>query len=185
SCNPIAMIVMVVVAVVVTYFTAGAAGPAFASAFGATGAGIGTAAGVGISTASAAGFIAGAAVGAAAGSAASQLVGKALGVVDDFSWKQVALSGLAGGVTAGMTTALNLGALSIPGEALGEGLTRSAVSYGTRYLGSKALGVDTSFSWTNLAASAASAIASVGSANLTSDIGVDIISDTINGFVGS
>ncbi len=117
------------------------------------GAAAGTAAGIGL--ASTVGFVAGAAVGGAAGSAASQLVGKAMGVVDDFSWEQVALSGLAGAATAGFGAAVRSEAISIPGGTVGNSLARSAVSYTTNYLGSKALGQDVSFSWKNLAASAA------------------------------
>lgn len=187
SCNPIAMIIMVVVAVVVTVYTAGAAGPAFASAFGATGAAAGTAAGVGF--ASAAGFVAGSAVGAAVGSAASQLVGMALGEVDDFSWKQVALSGLAGGVTAGLTSAINTGAISIPGGTVGEGIARSAASYGTNYVGSKALGMDVSFSWKGMAASAVGGLVSseIGgylNEGVSTEFG-GIMADTTSGFAGA
>ncbi|WP_231590824.1 hypothetical protein [Grimontia sp. AD028] len=122
SCNPIAQIVMVVVAVVVAYYTGYYVGVE-----------------LGASTA-----VAGAA-GAAAGSAASQLVGMALGEVDSFSWKQVALSAVAGAATAGVNSSSLAGTKEI--------LTNSAASYGANYLGSKVLGQDVSFSWKNLAAS--------------------------------
>ncbi|QUJ68497.1 LysM peptidoglycan-binding domain-containing protein [Photobacterium sp. GJ3] len=106
SCNPIAMIVMVVVAVVVTIYTAGAAAPMIAGMTGGVSATAATTFGVGMATLAGGGSLGvalgAAAIGGAIGSAASQLVGKGMGVVDDFSWSQVALGGLAAAATAGV-----------------------------------------------------------------------------------
>ena len=96
--------------------------------------------------------IAAAAVGGAIGAAASQLVGKALGVVDDFSWEQVALGGLTAAATAGVGAALRTGVATF-GNQFSENIARSAVNYSTNYMGSKALGMDVSFSWEGFTAS--------------------------------
>ncbi|WP_231870136.1 hypothetical protein [Grimontia celer] len=197
SCNPIAMIVMVVVAVVVTIYTAGAAAPYVA---GMTGGTVGTAATVGgIGMAAVAGgtatgmslgvAVGAAAIGGAAGAAASQLVGMAMGVVDDFSWEQVALGGLAAGATAGMGASLGTNGLfnAAPGADLswghvGNASFNSATSYGVNYLGSKALGEDVSFSWKNLAASVVGSVVSMGAARATKG---GIVGDTLSGFAGA
>ncbi|MFD1878472.1 LysM peptidoglycan-binding domain-containing protein [Vibrio chagasii] len=189
SCNPVAMIVMVVVAVVVTVYTAGAAAPAIA---GATGAAAGTATGAAAGAAALAGgatvgMSAGVAMGAAAiggamGSIASQLVGKAMGVVDDFSWGQVALGGLAAGATAGFGAALQTGAFNL--GSYGNNFASSAVSYATRYMGSKAVGMDVSFSWKSFAASAVGSLVS-SRVNQYLNGENNIIGGTIAGFTGS
>ncbi|MEZ9247404.1 LysM peptidoglycan-binding domain-containing protein [Vibrio lentus] len=189
SCNPVAMIVMAVVAVVVTVYTAGAAAPAIA---GATGAAAGTATGAAAGTAAlaggaAVGMSAGVAMGAAAiggamGSIASQLVGKAMGVVDGFSWGQVALGGLAAGATAGFGAALQGGAFNL--GSYGNNFASSAGSYATRYMGSKAVGMDVSFSWKSFAASAVgSLVSSRVNHNLNGEN--NIIGGAIAGFTGS
>lgn len=215
SCNPIAMIVMVVIAVVVTIYTAGAAAGVIGSMMSAAGTGVAGAATVGaaglgvLGGATVAGSVtaglAAAAIGGAVGSAASQLVGKAMGVVDDFSWSQVALGGLAAAATAGVGQYLSGGTNAANGAAnagtassttnasqaasvplstrISHGLVQSTASYATNYVGSKALGMDASFSWKSFAASAVGSVASVGSAQFTSDLG--ILGDTLNGFAGA
>ncbi|MCE2597048.1 LysM peptidoglycan-binding domain-containing protein [Motilimonas cestriensis] len=142
SCNPIAMIVMAVVAVVVAIYAPVLVGPMMNSALG-----------TGMAATAATGAVAG-----ASASAASQLVGKAFGVVDDFSWKQVGLGALAGGVMSGLSEASWMKGLAKAADTtsqVGRGMINASVSYATRYAGSKALGMDMSFSWTNLAASVA------------------------------
>ncbi|ELV8803545.1 LysM peptidoglycan-binding domain-containing protein [Vibrio vulnificus] len=201
SCNPVVMIVMAVVAVVVTVYTAGAASAAMASMMGATGTGVAGAATIGaagmgvlggaaVGTSAAAGLAA-AAIGGAVGSAASQLVGMAMGVVDEFSWDQVALGGLAAGATAGMGAAFSSGgvfgavddAANLGLRQAGNSMVNSAVNYTTNYLGNKALGNDVSFSWTNLAASAAGSVVSLGASGFTSKL--DIVGDALSGFAGA
>ncbi|MGF1726801.1 LysM peptidoglycan-binding domain-containing protein [Photobacterium nomapromontoriensis] len=194
SCNPIAMIVMAVVAVVVTVYTAGAAAPMVAGVTGGSAATAATTFGVGMATITGGGSLGvamgAAAIGGAMGSAASQLVGMGMGVVDEFSWDQVALGGLASAATAGMGAFGNGGMFgAVDGASnLGlrhaaNGMASSAVNYTTNYLGNKALGNDVSFSWKNLAASAAGSLASLGGSSLTNGMG--IVGDTLSGFAGA
>ncbi|KPH26684.1 LysM peptidoglycan-binding domain-containing protein, partial [Vibrio coralliilyticus] len=203
SCSPVAMIVMAVVAVVVTVYTAGAAAPAIA---GMTGAAAGSATGMAAVGAAAlaggasVGMHVGVAMGAAAiggamGSAASQLVGKAMGVVDDFSWGQVALGGLAAAASAGVGRYLSGGnvaagqaASKAPAqsaglmERFGDGLVRSTASYSSQYLGAKMLGEDASFSWTNFAASV---VGNAASGEIKLSMGDNLPSDFVSGMVGA
>ncbi|AXN30735.1 DUF6531 domain-containing protein [Vibrio coralliilyticus] len=197
SCNPVAQIIMVVVAVVVTIYTAGAAAGAIGAMLSATGtgvagaatigaAGIGVLSGAAVATSTVAG-IAAAAVGGAIGAAASQLVGKALGVVDDFSWEQVALGGLTAAATAGVGAALRTGVATF-GNQFSENIARSAVNYSTNYMGSKALGMDVSFSWEGFTASVVGGLVS-SSTNKYLNSGVDpisrIVGGTASGFAGA
>ncbi|OEF55537.1 interleukin-like EMT inducer domain-containing protein [Enterovibrio norvegicus] len=158
SCNPIAMIVMTVVAVVVAIYAPYALGPLVNT--------LGT-----VGTAMVAG---------AAASAASQLAGMAMGVVDDFSWEQVALSAATAGAMKGVGTYYGLGEGAMATTA------RAATSYATNYVGSKALGRDVSFSWTNLAASVAGAYAgsTIGGTEALSSMD-PIVGDTFSGFAGA
>ena len=125
ECGGLGQLIMIVVAVVVTYFTAGATSGFFAGAFGATG-----------------GAIATGAVAAAAGSIASQLVGNALGIVDGFSWKAVALAAIAGGVGGGVDAAFGLG------DTVLRAVIKNAVTQGIGV----ATGLQDSFDWRGVAA---------------------------------
>ncbi|MHA6194721.1 LysM peptidoglycan-binding domain-containing protein [Pseudomonas wadenswilerensis] len=171
KCNAAASIVMVVVAVVATIFTAGAA--AYLIAPATTAATVGGAVGAGMAAVSAAGVGVGIsagtlAVGAVAGSLASQAVGKAMGVVDKISWKQAAVAGLGSYIGAGIMD-LAAGASSTISNAMSASSPtwgQVALSYGAQgvagytgsYIASKAVGLDTSFSWKNMAASAIGSI---------------------------
>lgn len=153
KCGGIAKVVMVVVAVVATVFTAGAALAAMGAAGGSfmsIGATAMTAGGLGGATlggsALAAGVV-GLGVGAAVGSMASQLAGMAMGVQDKFSWRQVAVAGITGGITAGVGTAV-----AGWGNAARIATTASA-GYVGNYAASKVVGLDASFSWSAMAAS--------------------------------
>ncbi|CAH6915611.1 LysM domain-containing protein [Vibrio chagasii] len=203
SCNPVAMIVMTVVAVVVTVYTAGAAAPMIS---GVTGAAVGSATGMAAGMAALAGgasvgMSAGVAMGAAAiggamGSVASQLVGKAMGVVDDFSWGQVAMGSFAAAAAAGVGRYLSGGWAATPETAkaasaaqqasfvdrLGTGLVRCTASYGTQYLGAKALGGEMSFNWTNFAASV---VGNAASHELSFSLGEGSGSHFTSGWVGA
>ncbi|WP_318468194.1 DUF6531 domain-containing protein [Photobacterium leiognathi] len=153
SCNPIAMIVMAVVAVVVAIYAPQALGLVKGS-------------------------LEAMVVGAAAGSAAAQGVGMAMGVVDEFSWEQVALAAATAGVTNGVS---NLGLEGVQGA-----VVKAAASYATNYAGSKALGRDVSFSWTNLAASVAGAYASGQVSEIDAFNSLDpVFEDTLGGFAAS
>lgn len=100
------------------------------------------------------------AVGGAAGSIAGQLVGNVLGVQDGFSWKQVALSAISGGVGSvlgGVTYAgQNYGGLmSGPGPAMA--VARAAIGSAVSQGAAVALGLQHDFSWKQVAASAVGA----------------------------
>jgi YD repeat-containing protein len=165
GCGGIAMIVMVVVAVVATVFTAGAA--LLAMAPGATIGGVlsgAMTAGMGIMSGAAGlttGIAAAAFAGGFVGSAASQLVGKAMGVVDSFSLKKA----LVGGVTSMATVGLATGIREVAGIAEGANLTQAAkiwqagLSVPANVGINQLAGIDTSFSWGNVAVSVLSTAA--------------------------
>ncbi|MDR7016403.1 DNA/RNA non-specific endonuclease, partial [Acinetobacter sp. 3657] len=189
KCGGIAQIVMIVVAVVVTIYTAGAAaGLMGAVATTATGtaasmAGVGMAAlagGSAMGVTIGAGYaVAAAAIGAAVGSAASQLAGKAMGVVDSFSWSQVGISALTAGATAGVG-----GAISSVGTATqaasqsswvvkaasavknahwaAKGAVFGAINYGSNHIANQVFGNKQSFSWNALGSSVVASIAASG-----------------------
>jgi hypothetical protein len=159
---------MVVVAVVATVFTAGAATAVLSGA--ATTLGGAAAAGTAALSAAAAGTAAtislgGAIIGAAVGSAVSQAVGMGMGAVDKFSWGQVAVSGITGGLTYGITSGINtLAQGAQPGSwaqtAASAARTYTAqgvFNYATSQVANRIAGLDTSFSWRGVAASAAGA----------------------------
>ena len=96
GCGGLGMVIMVVVAVVVSIYTNGAGVGLFSEAGAeATWLTIGEAA-----------------VQGAARSIVTQAVGKAVGVVDHFSWKQVALSALSAGFSSGLDVAADGTALA-------------------------------------------------------------------------
>ncbi|MEG2434664.1 MAG: hypothetical protein RSB25_23780, partial [Acinetobacter sp.] len=152
-------------------YLGGASGSLFAA---------GTAALAGGGTAMTAGVAVGSAmVGAAVGSAASQLAGKAMGVVDHFSWSQVGVSALTAGVTAGVggafssvgtatqaasqsswvrtaTTAIKDAGWAATGAAYG------VINYGSNYVANQIFGNKQSFSWTALGSSVAASMAASG-----------------------
>ncbi|MCV2885332.1 LysM peptidoglycan-binding domain-containing protein [Aestuariibacter sp. AA17] len=176
GCGGIAMIVMVVVAVVATVVTAGAAALAMSGATMSMGAA--WAAGTAIMT-GAAGFSLGVAAAAFAGgfvgSVASQLVGKAMGVVESFSLRKAVAGGLTSVVTAGTAAGLReLGYVSsVNGkEVLSNAgkIWQSALSVPLNVGANKIAGIDTSFSWGNVAVSALSTAV--------------MTSDTMNGLLG-
>ncbi|CAH9068551.1 hypothetical protein PSECIP111951_04190 [Pseudoalteromonas holothuriae] len=146
GCNAVASIIMIAVAVVATIYTAGAAASTFA-----------------ISS-----FTAGA-IGGAVGSIASQVAGKAMGVVDSFSWGQVAISAITAGVSRGAGTKLaQIGSAADKGSfaahfARAGELTkygRAAVSVASSVSGvmaNKLINNRSNFSWANVASSAVGA----------------------------
>ncbi|MCZ4324630.1 LysM peptidoglycan-binding domain-containing protein [Pseudomonas anguilliseptica] len=175
KCGGIAAVVMVVVAVVVTIYTAGAASAAIGAATATTATTAGAVAGAaggygalgvavlagGAGTALGAGaIIGGAMIGAAAGSAASQLAGKAMGVVDKFSWSQVAVSGLSAGIGSGLGSLAKAGQFgtTIQGMNSYAGYSAQGVfNYAASQAANRIVGLDTSFSWSGLASSVVSA----------------------------
>jgi LysM repeat protein len=161
--NILKQIIIVVAAVVITIYTAGALS-GFTGGFVATmqaGLGVmGIGAGVGAGAAGAFGaagsFLGTAgtlAVAGAAGSIGSQLVGMALGEQDKFSWRQVGLSALGGYIGGKLPVSLpGLSKLPIA-NAVVKGAISNALSQGIGY----ATGLQDSFSWRAVAASAITA----------------------------
>ncbi|QNN46213.1 putative Ig domain-containing protein [Thermomonas brevis] len=145
-CNALATVLMVVVAIVVTVYTAGAASFAMS----------------GLTTAATTGqMVAAAAIGAAAGSVASQAVGSLMGVTS-FSWRGVAASAITGAITAGVGSLGSIGdAIKVGGAAgWGKAAGLALANAGANYAGQKLAGMDVSFSWASIAASAVSSVAS-------------------------
>ncbi len=145
GCNAVATLVVVAVAVAVTGGVAGA------TVFNGS-------------------AILGGAVGAAAGSVASQVVGIGLGVQEKFSWSQVAVAAVTGGVAGGISdkiasaNGLSGGAnatsstnnLWVSDGAL-SGFSRGVASAGASIAGAataKVLNGHSGFSWANIASSA-------------------------------
>ncbi|WP_155520906.1 LysM peptidoglycan-binding domain-containing protein [Ralstonia solanacearum] len=179
GCGVIGQVIMIVVAVVVTIYTAGAAAGAFGAVATGTagttaGAVAGTEAALGATAAGTVGgtFTTGLAamaggygaagvgavvVGGAVGSIASQAVGNAIGAQHGFSWDQVALSGLAAGVSAGVGVAASGTALAATqgGAGIAAGIGRAAIGSVVTQGVSVAVGLQDHFSWQQVAASAA------------------------------
>ncbi|HEV7610186.1 MAG TPA: hypothetical protein VGO61_22835 [Steroidobacteraceae bacterium] len=191
GCGVIGMIIMIVVMIVATIFTAGAAAVGFAAGFGqimAAGASVmlgGTAvAGVAVAASQLTlGFAGTAAVAAGVGSAVSQGVGIAIGAQQKFDWKQVGISAISAGVTAGFGATLNAGGKLANAVNVVE--AGGKISAGTRVLAaagkflanpvgnaigssmltqglSVATGLQSSFNWREVAVAAASSIGSMG-----------------------
>ena len=166
GCGGIGAIIMVVVAIVVTIYTAGAlaaAGSLGSNALGAaTLAGTTTGGGFAATMAAGAGVLGGGAgigagiaagvAGGAMGSIVSQAVGSAISAHDGFSWKGVALSALSGGVSGGLAGTSLLG-----GTTLGVTVARAAASSVLSQGIGVATGLQSSFNWKSVAASASGA----------------------------
>jgi hypothetical protein len=204
QCNAVAMILMVVIAIVVTVFTAGAAAAALAPAFGGvvaagtTTMALGAAALTGGLGAGFAGLgMAAAAIGAFVGSVASQVVGKAMGVVDHFSLRQAVGAGIAGGLSAGIGSAMGGSTISemIKGSQYGRVAVSAAAGSLASYAGNRIAGVaDTHFSWKAVAATTITAVISAKITNgLTKDFDMrteidqfkaELINNSVGGIVG-
>ncbi|MFZ6044713.1 LysM peptidoglycan-binding domain-containing protein [Pseudomonas sp. CR3202] len=172
KCNKLASVAMVVVAVVVSFYTGFLATPVLGSIGGTV-----------------VGSVGGTIVGAMAGSAASQLTGKALGVVDSFSLRQVAATGITAGLTSGLDALATAGQLGRTGTTasniLKEGKAYSyaaqgAANYVGSQIGNRIAGLETSFSWRNMAASAIGA-AVAGKVNG----GSGLVSSTTRGLISA
>lgn len=192
GCNAIAIILMVVVAVAVTVFTAGlAAAPAGSSVGAIMGAGTTvmtgglTAAGFG---ATAFGAITSVGLGAFAGSVASQAVGSLLGVTS-FSWRNALASGVTAALTAGIgSTGLleptSITALGGTGNAMLTAARSAAINTVASHVGNRIVGVDSSFSWRAVAASAVGAAITAGVApRLTKAFDASTSSGRLNGLL--
>jgi YD repeat-containing protein len=169
GCGILGQILILVVAIVATVFTAGALAAPIGSSLGtimAAGSSVMlggvTVAGVtAVGTAGA--FFATAAVAGAVGSIVSQGVAIAIGAQDSFSWKQVALAGIQAGVGAGLGASGFAKAVGKDLAFLGRAATPATI--GVTAATSNALvqgiavatGVQSQFSWRNVAISAVSA----------------------------
>lgn len=161
GCGGIAMIVMAVVAVVATVVTAGAAALALgaATAGSATGLAAAWAAGTAVMTGGVAmsvGVAAAAFAGGFVGSVASQLVGKAMGVVEHFSLRQAVAGGLTAVATVGVARALQgVSSLSDKANELNRAgkIMQAGISVPVNAGVNQLAGIDTSFSWGNVAVS--------------------------------
>lgn len=149
GCGGVGQLIVAVVAVVVTLYTAGLAGGASGAFLETIGTGATTLAGAG--TVSGGALVATAAGSAAVGSIVSQGVGVAIGAQDSFSWKGVALSAVGGGVSAG------LGGFAPTGSVIGDAVIRGAVANSLTQGIAVATGLQSSFNWKSVAASAVGA----------------------------
>ena len=180
GCGGLGQLVMIVVAVVATIYTAGAASTMIGAAGAGAGAGVGAAAGAAVGMAGTAGIsatwaagigvmtgaagftasaVAAGAIGGALGSIVSQAVGIAIGAQDSFNWKGVALSAIGSGVSAGVAGLAKAGSLGsvFKGEQWSAAAARAAVSNTVTQGLSVATGLQGSFEWRNVAASAVGA----------------------------
>jgi LysM repeat protein len=164
GCGGIGRIFVVVVAVAATIFTVGALSTASATlgqimsagANALSGGLVGTAAAGAGSTAAALGVVGTAAVGAAVGSIAGQVAGLATGIQETFSWKQVGLSAISGGITAGVGDALK-GKEFFKTLTVQSAATRAAIATTLSQGIGVATGLQDSFSWRNVTAAAVGA----------------------------
>ena len=164
--NTCAVVAMAIVAIVVTIYTAGAATSALAPLFGVSGSVFaGTTATLGMTalTGGLTGFaglgMAAAAVGGLVGSIAAQVVGKALGAVDNFSWRQAVGAGITGGLTAGIGSYLGPMSQLITNGQWGRVAASAALTATGSYVGNEIAGVKgNAFSWKSIAASAVTAV---------------------------
>jgi hypothetical protein len=165
GCGALGKIIMVAVAVVATIYTAGVLGTAAAGA--STGFSATMSAGMSVLGGSAGLTGTTIAIGAAsgaAGSIASQAAGNLLGVQDGFSWKGVALSAFSGGISSGLA-----GTPLFAGSNLDKLLLRSTVGNVLTQGVGVVTGLQSSFSWRGVAASAAGAVAGHVAGNLLGD----------------
>ena len=98
------------------------------------------------------------AIGGFVGSVAGQAVGSAMGVAH-FSWQSAVVSGVVGGATAGFGALAKAGELGplLKSTTWARAGASAVVGNLTTYAADKALGIDTSFSWKSVAASAVTA----------------------------
>lgn len=151
KCGAFGQVLLVAIAVAVTAIIAGPASAAIGAALN------GGAAAAAGSAAAIAGGIVGGALAGAAGSIISQGFGVATGIQQQFSWKGVALSALAGGIGAGVATAAPGGGIL---GAAARGAASSALTQGIAVV----TGLQDKFDWAGVAAAGvgAGAAASLG-----------------------
>ena len=143
GCGKVGLVIMVAIAVVVAVY----AGPAVAGFMDAAmGAGLGAT------------VAAGAATGAAS-AAVSSAAGSVMGVAS-FSWKGVAAGAVTGAITAGLASEFGSVGKAIEATRYGKATALAFANAGASYAGQKLMGMDVSFSWKSIAASAVSTMVS-------------------------
>jgi LysM repeat protein len=161
GCGGLGQILMIIIIVVVAVYTGGAA---LAAMGGATAAGT-------------AGVVAAGAIGGAVGSIAGQIAGNALGIVDGFSWKAVALAAIGGAVTAG------IGGMDFSmgtGSGVVNAVVRSAVSSAMTQGIAVVTGLQEHFNWRQVAMAGVSAGVGYGVNELLTS-NVELAGPTQNG----
>jgi LysM repeat protein len=151
GCGGIGKIITVIVAIVATIATAGALAGASAATLWSTGASVMMGGAVSTGIAGAIGSVATAALAAGIGSVASQGFAVATGIQEKFSWKQVALSAVSGGATAGVAQALGGAALIKDMPLVSAALQAAVGNTATQAIGVMT-GLQQSFSWRGVAA---------------------------------
>jgi YD repeat-containing protein len=173
-----AKLIMVIIIVVATIMTAGAmaaAGALGTNALGAatlagvtTGGGMGATFTAGLSvlsgTAGIGAAVVAGAVGSAVGSIAGQVAGIALDVQDSIDWKSVGLSALGGAIGGGLA-----GTSALGGAGFGTTVARAAIGNALTQGIGVATGLQKSFDWRGVAASAAGAGAGYAVGSLVGD----------------
>jgi hypothetical protein len=158
------MFLMIIIVVVVTIFTAGAAAPLLGVTAGAGAGTFATGLAVlgGTATGSALAIAGAAAIGGAVGSIAGQAFGIMTGLQDSFSWKNVALSAVGAGVTAGIGAS---GILNVSSStAVQAGINAAVSNVATQGL-SIAAGQQQKFNWKGVAAAGVGAAVSTSISN--------------------
>ncbi|MGH8076283.1 MAG: LysM peptidoglycan-binding domain-containing protein, partial [Lysobacter sp.] len=200
QCNALAMIIIVIIVIIVTVYTAGAAAGAMGVTGTAAGGGAATTAAVGGSVLAGGGAATGVALGATAGSFAAanmglaiaasafaggvvgsiagQAVGNMLGVRDGFSLREAFASGLTSMAGAGigrmLGTASATNAMRFAGEP-GKAAASAVLNGLSSYAANKIAGVEATFSWRNIAASAvAAAVTSVVAPKISGALGFNM-----------
>jgi hypothetical protein len=84
--------------------------------------------------------------GAIVGNIASQLTSRVLGLTHEFSWSQVGKAAVSALITPGFPGVASLNPVL-------KGLVNGATNYAANYVGSKAFGIETHFSWAGVGAS--------------------------------
>ncbi len=143
-CGKLGQIILTIIAIVVTIIVSYYLGPMFSGPMGAFFVGV---------------------ISGMAGSAVSQGVGIATGLQESFNWDAVAMAGIAGGVGASVAPAVSGMGITNP---LANGLVSGALGSAITQGASMALGLQKSFSWRDVALSAAAGAASAQMGKWTS-----------------
>lgn len=152
GCGGMARVFIAMVAVAAVVWTAGLAATAMGATGGIWSAGSAVLLGQGVAGLTGAQILGAAVIGAAAGSMISQGTAMAMGMQDRFSWRQVGLSALAGGVTAGIGLGKFGSTLQQSSAAM-----RAMVGHGLTQGAALAMGLQDRFDWRGVAASGAAA----------------------------